>query len=188
MPGFSLCTKARRPACITHHPQTLPKHIRCSFHPCAHRASPFLSKICSAMVSTANTGSHIFLIIFPPSRPSWSPSFCAPSRLSPPSCRVSLLQVYKPSSSLFTAIPSSPRPCPAPPPPPMSDLASLSAAGVRWLPSPGMSSTVHRQHEVGYFKAYLPRVLMSEKSRAVLLMALIWLQPPRLLGVCLCIA
>lgn len=70
----------------------------------------------------------------------------------------------------------------------MSDLTILSAVDVNWLLSSGMSSTVRAQREVGCFKAYLTSVLMSKKSHAVLLMAVIWLQPLRLLSVCLYIA
>lgn len=132
------------------------------------------------MLPTANIGSHIFFNNLP-SPPSILVLFLLCSLLPVMSHFSRCTILLQPFSLPFTVHPYHA-------PPQMSDLASLSAAGVHWLPSSGMSSTVHHQHEVGYFKAYLPSVLMSKKSRAVLLMAFIWLQPPRLLGVCLYIA
>lgn len=187
MPGFSLCTKVQRPALITHHPETLPKHRLCSLLSSFRSQGLSISKQglpCHSrqMLPTANIGSHTPLIIYPPSHPPCSPSFWAPSHQSL-LLVFSLFQVYNPSSFLlpFTAHPYHA-------PPQMSDLTILLSTGVCWLPSSGMSSADHPQHEVGYFKAYLPSVLMSKKSHAVLLIAVIWLQPPRLLGVCLYIA
>lgn len=134
------------------------------------------------MLPSASIGSHIPVIEHPPSHPSSSPSFYPPSLLSF-LLMVSLSWVHNPFTLL---IPTHSPPMPCSPQP--SDLTIFSAAGIHWLPSSGMNSAVHPQGENGYFKAYLASTLMSKKSHAALLMAVIWLQPPRLLGVCLYIA
>lgn len=187
MPGFSLYTKVQRPPHITHYPETFPKHILYShFSPfCSQSLSIFKQGQLShsrQMLPTANIGSHTSLITYPPSHPPCFPSVFLPIHPSFLTClHFSGYKILCPYTLPFTAHPYHA-------PTQMSDLTILSAVEVHWLPSSGMSSTVHPQHEVGYFKAYLSSVLMSKKSHAVLLRAVIWLQPPRLLGVCLYIA
>lgn len=133
------------------------------------------------MLPNAKTGSHISVITYPSSHPSCFPFL--PSTLPSilPSCHFSFL-------SGCTVLPPfllSPTAHPPHVSSQLSDLSILSAAGDHWLPSSWNSSDVHPQCEVGYFKAYLASALMSKESHAVLLMAVIWLQLPRLLGVCL---
>lgn len=192
MPGPSWCTKVWGLPCLTHHPKTLWKHRLCSSLPSLHSQSLSIYKqgllgCRRQMLPRASIGSHTSIIAHPSSHPSSSPSFYPPS-LPFFLLIISFSWVYSSSSLLIpTHSPPTHSP-PVPRSPQLSDLTTCSAAGVHGLPSSGMNSAVRPQDENGYFKAYLARALMSKKSRAVLLMAVVWLQPPRLLGVCLYIA
>lgn len=132
------------------------------------------------MLPNANTGSHICLINYPPSHPSCFPFLPSTFPSNLPSCHFCSF----PGILSFLSSHCPPQPTHPNVPPQLSDLTAAD----RWLPSSGMSSTVHPQCEVGYFKSYPASALMSKKSHPVLLMAVIWLQPTRLLGVCLYIA
>lgn len=202
MPGPSWCTKVWGLPSLTHHPETFWRHRLCSPLPSLHSQSLSIYKqglldCRRQMLPRASIGSHTSVIAHPPSHPSSSPSFYPPS-LPSFLLVVSLSWVYIPSSLLIAthsppthSPPTHSRPTHSPPTPhspQLFDLTTFSAAGIHWLPSSRMNSAVHPQGENGYFKAYLASALMSKKSHAVLLMAIVWLQPPRLLGVCLYIA
>lgn len=160
---------------ITHHPEVLPKHLRCSCpsffcSQCLSISKQGLLSHSRQMLPNANIGSHTSLIIYSSIHLASLPSVLPPFL---PFSRCTILRSFSLSFTVHSYHA----------PTQMSDLTILSAAEVHWLPSSGMSSNVHSQHEVGCFKAYLPSVLMSKKSHAV-----IWLQLSRLLRVCLYIA